>query len=67
MTLFSIVQSTLSRASRFAGKWLYDGCTSIPQIERLQRQAARLRELEIRGWRVEGSVCDDYAFLTPAD
>lgn len=63
-----IVQNMLLRASRFAGKWIYDGCNWHPRDDRKTwARGTRLREFEQCGWRVEGPIDDDCAFLVPED
>ena len=50
------------------GKCMYDGCDSIPDmIDRLKETMSWLGSLHRQGWKVEDTVCDDYATLVPND
>ena len=50
------------------GKCMYDGCDSIPDmIDRLKETMSWLGSLHRQGWKVEDTVCDDYATLVPVD
>jgi hypothetical protein len=50
------------------GKWIYDGCTTIPEmIERLRQAIAHLEDLRQSNLRLQGEVQDDLAVFVTQD